>query len=289
MIQIAVVSGKGGTGKTVVTGAIAALLSGKVVMADCDVDAANLALLMQPEIIQSELFTGMDRAFIDPKHCIQCEICVNNCRFDAISITDSGVLVNPVKCEGCGVCGYVCPSDAVAMVPHVCGEIRSAHTRYGPFIDGSLYPGSGNSGLMVHTIRKKAREIKPDTPVVLIDGPPGIGCPLISAITGCDLVILVTEPGLSGRHDLERLVTVCRSLRCRMMMIINRSDLVPDGTVQLRTFAKESDIPVICEIPNDPLVIKATRNGEPFTLSAGPANERIRIAVEYLVHELQVS
>jgi MinD superfamily P-loop ATPase len=283
MIQAAVVSGKGGTGKTVVTGALAALLPGKVVMADCDVDAANLALIMQPDISGSELFTGMDRALIDQKKCIQCQICLDNCRFDAISDVDGLVSVNQARCEGCGVCEYVCPRDAVSLVPYVCGEIRYGHTRFGPFIDGALYPGSGNSGLMVHQIRKMAREILPDASLILIDGPPGIGCPLISAVTGCDLVILVAEPGSSGRHDLERLVTVCRSLRCRMVMIINRADLVPTGTLLLRTFAEENDIPVICEIPNDPLVVKATRNREPYTLHEGPASEKIRTAADYLM------
>ena len=288
MIQVAVVSGKGGTGKTVVTGALAALLSGNVVMADCDVDAANLALLLQPEMGQTELFTGMDRALIDPSLCIQCGFCADTCRFGAISVTDGDFLVKPVKCEGCGVCEYVCPSDAVKMVAHVCGEIRSAQTRYGPFIDGALYPGSGNSGLMVHKIRKKAREIAPDIPQVLIDGPPGIGCPLISAVTGCELVILVAEPGLSGRHDLDRLVTVCHSLRCRMAMIINRADLVPEGTLLLRKSSKEWNIPIICEIPVDPLVMKATRDGEPFSLYEGPATGEIRKVVDYLTHNIQV-
>lgn len=239
MIQVAVVSGKGGTGKTVVTGAIAALLSGNVVMADCDVDAANLGLLMRLEHILSEPFIGMDRAFIDPVMCIGCGCCVTNCRFHAISVIDEIVQVDPVKCEGCGVCDYICLADAVKMVSHISGVIRRAQTRYGPFIDGALHPGNGNSGLMVHQIRKKALDISKDLPLVLIDGPPGIGCPLISAVTGCDLVILVAEPGSSGRHDIERLITVCRSMRCRMVMIINRADLVPDGTAMLRTIARE--------------------------------------------------
>lgn len=289
MIQVAVVSGKGGTGKTVVTGAIAALLSGRVVMADCDVDAANLALLMQPVTVQNEVFTGMDRALINPGRCIQCSICSDTCRFGAITGCEGDVRVNAKRCEGCGVCEYVCPSDAIKMASHTCGEIRTAHTRFGPFIDGVLYPGNGNTGLMVHKIRKKAREIAPDIPFVLIDGPPGIGCPLISAVTGCDLVILVTEPGSSGRHDLDRLVTVCRSLRCTMVMIINRADLVPEGTIQLRRSAEEWKIPIIGEIPLDPQVMKATRNGEPFSHYQGPATGQIRYAVDYLVDYLRVT
>ncbi len=289
MIQIAVVSGKGGTGKTVVTGAIAALLTGNVVMADCDVDAANLGLLMRPESIMSEPFTGMDRASIDQDQCTQCGCCVSNCRFHAISVIDDNVRVNPVKCEGCGVCEYVCLADAVKMVKHIGGAIRTAQTRFGPFIDGALNPGSGNSGLMVHEIRKKAREVAPEIPLVLIDGPPGIGCPLISAVTGCDLVILVAEPGSSGRHDIERLITVCHSLRCKMVMIINRADLVPDGTVLLRTIANESDIPILCEIPLDPLVMKATRNREPFSLHDCPASREIGNAVEYLKRDLHLT
>lgn len=289
MIQITVVSGKGGTGKTVVTGSIAAHLSGKIVLADCDVDAANLALITRPDEIRSELFTGMDRAFIDQSKCISCGICADNCRYHAISVTDGGVLADPVRCEGCGVCVYVCPSDAVTLNPHVCGEIRSGLTRFGPFIDGALYPGSGNSGLMVHSIRKKAREINPHLPVVLVDGPPGIGCPLISAITGSDLVILVTEPGSSGRHDLQRLVTVCQSMQCRMVMIINRADLVPEGTNLLRGFARENGIRIIGEIPLDPMVVKATRNGEPFSLYECPATEQIRAVVRYLTEHFSLS
>lgn len=271
MKQVAVVSGKGGTGKTVVTGSLAALLSGEIVIADCDVDAANLALLLGPEDICTEPFTGMDRALIDPLRCTRCGLCMESCRFDAIIREESLVRVNQPKCEGCTVCREVCPVDAVTMEPYVCGEIHTSRTRFGPLVDGALSPGNGNSGLMVHRIRKIGREIAPGTPLLLIDGPPGIGCPLISAVTGCNLVILVTEPGSSGRHDLERLVTVCRSLRCRMVMIINRADLVPAGRCLLQRAAREWEIPIIGEIPLDPVVTRATRGHEPFVLTDGPA------------------
>jgi MinD superfamily P-loop ATPase len=288
VIQIAVVSGKGGTGKTVITGALTTLLPGRIVMADCDVDAGNLALIVDPDFIATEPFFGMDRARIDPSRCTGCGICSDNCRFHAITGKAEDYQVNAVRCEGCGVCGYLCPSDAISMAPYMGGEMRTADTRYGMLIDGCLYPGSGNSGLMVHQIRRKAREISPETPIILIDGPPGIGCPLLSAVTGCDLVILVTEPGSSGRHDLERLVTVCRSLRSKMMMIINRADLVPEGTFQLRRSAEEWNIPIIGEIPLDPTIMAATRSGRPFTCYESPAADIIRKAGDYLFREMSI-
>lgn len=287
MIQIAVVSGKGGTGKTIISGAFASYLAGRVVLADCDVDAANLALITQPERIKTENFTGMDRARIDPSLCVHCGICMQKCRFGSIIQEDGTLLVDPVKCEGCGVCHYVCPSHAVTMVAHVCGEIRSSQTRYGFLIDGALYPGNGNSGLMVHQIRRIAREAYPGISYVLIDGPPGIGCPLISAITGCQVVVLVTEPGSSGRHDLSRLVTVCRSFKLKMVMIINRSDLVPEGTIHLREAAKEWNIPVIGEIPYDPVVSEVARRATPLSPTDGHAGRAIFHAINTLMQDLE--
>lgn len=287
MIQIAVVSGKGGTGKTIISGAFASYLAGRVVLADCDVDAANLALITQPERIKTETFTGMDRACIDPSLCVHCGICMQKCRFESIIQVDGTFLVDPVRCEGCGVCHYVCPSRAVTMVAHVCGEIRSSQTRYGHLIDGALFPGNGNSGLMVHQIRRIAREVDPGISYVLIDGPPGIGCPLISAITGCQVVVLVTEPGSSGRHDLSRLVTVCCSFKLKMVMIINRSDLVPEGTIHLREAAKEWNIPVIGEIPYDPKVSEVTRRATPLSPADGPAGRAIFQAINTLIQDFE--
>jgi MinD superfamily P-loop ATPase len=194
MIQLAVVSGKGGTGKTILTASCASLIPGDKVLIDADVDAANLALLLDPGDCTTEEFYGMDGAEINQDKCNNCGHCAETCAFNAIQKKGDYPSVLSYRCEGCGTCVLVCPEDAIEMKPRITGTIHTATTRDGPLVYGSLTPGSGNSGLLVHRLRQEAGKKYPDASMILIDGPPGIGCPLISTITGVQIAIVVSEP-----------------------------------------------------------------------------------------------
>jgi MinD superfamily P-loop ATPase len=275
MIRLAVVSGKGGTGKTVVTGGIADICTRSMVLADCDVDASNLELILAPRIIDHWDFYGMDAACIDPSLCTACGICSDACRFGAITRDEEKFTVRTSRCEGCRVCRLVCPAGAVSMQPRVCGEIFYSTTRYGNLVHARLFPGAANSGLLVAEVKKTAIMRNPDCDLLLIDGPPGTGCPLISTISGTDAVIAVTEPSRSGLHDLERLVRVCRTLRAGIYAVINKWDLNPGISDVIRQYCLKEEIPVVGNIPYDECVMEAVRNGRPVTTSGSPASQAI--------------
>jgi MinD superfamily P-loop ATPase len=286
MIRLAVISGKGGTGKTMITAALANLLKGTLVLADCDVDAANLELLLNPKILRTEPFMGMKTAVIDTAHCTQCDACMEHCRFGAIERCGDTCLVNPLRCEGCAVCVHVCPV-AMTMQPRQTGEIFYSETGRGHLVHARLIPGAGNSGLLVHAVKKMAMEQDRDCDLFIIDGPPGTGCPLISTISGVDTVLVVTEPSISGLHDLKRVVAVCRQFQPRILVAINRFDLEPSLTDAIRTWCNEEHIPVIGLIPFDPAVIEAVRNGRAVTSDgASPAAQAIQTLASKLEEEL---
>ncbi len=287
MIRLAVISGKGGTGKTMITAALAHLLPGSLVLADCDVDAANLELLLSPKIIRTEPFMGMKTAVIDPALCTKCGECMEHCRFDAIEHEGDTYQVNPVRCEGCAVCVHVCPV-AITMQPRQTGEVMYSETERGHLVHARLVPGAGNSGLLVHAVKKKAIEQDRTCDLFLIDGPPGTGCPLISTISGVDSVLVVTEPSVSGLHDLKRVVNVCRQFRPRIFVAVNRFDLELSLTETIQLWCNEEKIPVIGKIPFDPMVIESVRNGVPVT-SAGdsPAAQAIQKLAFNLEQELR--
>lgn len=265
MIRLAVISGKGGTGKTMVTAALAHLLPGRLVMADCDVDAANLALLLNPRLLWTEPFIGMKAAAIDPNLCLGCGTCEANCRFDAIR-PDQGIFrVDTLHCEGCAVCTLVCHAEAVSMQIRQTGEIRYSETDRGHLVHARLVPGAGNSGLLVSAVKKRAFENDPESDLFLIDGPPGTGCPLISTISGVDMVLVVTEPSLSGLHDLERVVAVCRQFKPQVLVAINRFDLSATIAETIDLWCRDQGFPLIGTIPFDPKVIEAVREGVPIT------------------------
>jgi MinD superfamily P-loop ATPase len=233
--QIAVVSGKGGTGKTSLVACFAAL-SHNSVLADCDVDAADLHLLTDPRVVRREPFTGGKRAQIKPDECTACGKCEELCRFGAISIDDacdgSGsktFRVDPIACEGCGVCAWFCPEHAVEFLPAVNGEWFISETRFGPMIHARLGVAEENSGKLVSLVRSAARKIAEERGfnLVLIDGSPGIGCPVIASITGADLILVVTEPTLSGLHDLERVTDLASHFGIPAMVCMNKWDLNP--------------------------------------------------------------
>jgi MinD superfamily P-loop ATPase len=287
MIRLAVISGKGGTGKTMITAALSRLLPGKLVLADCDVDAANLELLLSPKLICTEPFMGMKTAVIDPALCTQCGECMEHCRFGAIERDGDTYRVIPLRCEGCAVCVHVCPI-AITLKPRQTGEIKYSDTERGHLVHARLVPGAGNSGLLVHAVKKTAMEQDKNNDLFLIDGPPGTGCPLISTISGVDMVLIVTEPSVSGLHDLKRVVTVCRQFRPRILVAINRFDLEQSLTDTIQTWCREEKIPVIGMIPFDPAVIESVRRGVPVTDSGVmPAAQAIQILAAILEQELR--
>ncbi|WP_292522010.1 ATP-binding protein [Methanoculleus sp.] len=286
MIRLAVVSGKGGTGKTMVTAALADVSAVPQVLADCDVDAANLELLLDPCRISTEEFRGLAAARIDPERCRDCGICTDHCRFEAIVRCDDAWRVDAQHCEGCGVCTYVCPVGAVRMEPRVCGEIYVSSTGKGDLAHARLFPGSGNSGLLVTGVKKRAFARSNGADLLLADGPPGIGCPLIATIGGMDAILVVTEPGVSALHDLARLVTVSRRFEVRIFVAINRFDLAEDICARIEDYCEKAGIRVVGKIPFDPAVVAAVRSGRPVTRGDSPAAEALYALRDNLFAEL---
>jgi len=289
MIKLAVISGKGGTGKTMVTAALADTSGVPQVLADCDVEAANLSLLLSPRRISTEEFRGLEVGRIDPDICTDCGICESHCRFGAIVRQDDNWVVDTLHCEGCGVCAYVCPVGAIEMVPHVCGEIFTSETDQGYLAHARLFPGSGNSGLLVTEVKKRAMRLSEGADLLLADGPPGIGCPLIATVSGMDAVLAVTEPGISALHDLERLVVVCQRFNLRIFVVINRFDLAEDICARIENYCEKEGIVVAGEIPFDPAVVDAVRNGRPATRTESAAADALRALRNTLFAELGLS
>jgi len=286
MIRIAVISGKGGTGKTMVTSALADTNTSRQILADCDVDAANLELMLSAKKLTKEPFHGLDVARIDPEICVSCGICSNSCAFDAIIIEEGLFSVSPIHCEGCGLCAHLCPEGAVVMQRRICGEIYTSTTGCGPLVHARLFPGSGTSGLLVHEVKKRALTIDPSAEMLLVDGPPGIGCPLISTISGMHAVLIVTEPSVSALHDLKRVVTVCRRFDPRILILINRFDLLEEITNEIEVYAAEEGIPIVGRIPFDPAVVQAVRKGIPVTRTDSPASKTLSTVWERIRSEL---
>ena len=286
MIRFAVVSGKGGTGKTMVAAALADTSGVPQVLADCDVDAANLSLLLSPRRLTTEEFRGLEVARIDPDLCRDCGICADRCRFEAIVRRDDAWTVDPLHCEGCGVCAYVCPMGAISMVPHACGEIYTSETDRGLLAHARLFPGSGNSGLLVVEVKKRAMALSKGADLMLADGPPGIGCPLIATVSGMDAILAVTEPGVSALHDLMRLVTVCRRFGVRIFVVINRFDLAEDICREIEDYCAKEGIQVVGKIPFDPAVIESVRAGRPATRGKSPATDALLVLKSALFTEL---
>ena len=286
MIRLAVVSGKGGTGKTMMAAALADISAVPQVLVDCDVDAANLELLFKPRRLTTEEFRGLEAARIDPERCRDCGICADHCRFGAIVRRDDAWTVDLLHCEDCGVCAYVCPMGAVRLEPRVCGEISTSATGRGNLAHARLFPGSGNSGLLVTEVKKRAMNLAGDADLLLADGPPGIGCPLIATVSGMDAVLIVTEPGVSALHDLDRLVTVCRRFGVRIFVAINRFDLAEDICERIEDYCGKEGLTVVGKIPFDPGVIEAVRNGRPVTRRDSPAAGALRTLRDTLFAEL---
>ncbi|MFC2169606.1 ATP-binding protein [Acidobacteriota bacterium] len=267
MKQLVIISGKGGTGKTIIAASISALAQNKV-MADCDVDAANLYLLLHPEIQETHQFTGGKKALIDVEECTRCKECVDICRFDAISENQNcEIIIDTISCEGCGVCSYICPVDAIKMEKSISGEWYVSETKYGPFVHARLGVGEENSGKLVTEVRKKAKEIaeQNDMDFAIIDGPPGIGCPVISSLSGTDLALVVTEPTLTGIHDMERVVQMAHYFKTQTACCINKYDINLQNSSKIENWCKKNSIPLLGKIPFNEAVTESMVQGIPLT------------------------
>lgn len=254
MKEVVVLSGKGGTGKTSIVGAFASLAENKVIV-DCDVDGADLHLLLQTESGEQYDFWSGQTAVVDEAKCIHCGLCDQLCRFGAI--VDYGV--DATACEGCGFCAHVCPAEAITMQENLAGHWFVSGTRFGTLVYARLGIAQENSGKLVATVRQQAKKIAEESGMELIisDGPPGIGCPVISSLSGSALALLVTEPTLSGQHDLERAIGVCRHFNVPTMVCINKYDVNEDNTRTIEDYCRNQGIDIAAKIPYDSIVTEA--------------------------------
>ena len=274
MKEVVVLSGKGGTGKTSIVGSFAALSQGEV-LADCDVDAADLHLLLKPTLQQKHEFWSGQVAVIDEEKCTQCGLCQDVCRSEAIK----DFKVDPISCEGCGFCYHVCPDEAIIMKESLSGHWFISDTKYGPLVHARLGIAQENSGKLVALVRQRARLIaeKQNLDYIISDGPPGIGCPVISSLSGADLALLVTEPTLSGIHDLERVIGVCHHFGVPALACINKYDINEDNTRQIENYCLNQGVEVVAKIPFDNVVTEALVQGLPVVeYSQGKVTKEIK-------------
>lgn len=266
MPEIVIISGKGGTGKTSLTAAFAALAEDKI-LCDLDVDAPDLHLLLQPQARRTEDFYSGNEAVIDPERCEMCGLCQNMCRFRAIDEIDGKLVINPLKCEGCKVCVHFCAAEAIDFPQRHCGQWYVSDTRFGTMVHAQLFPGEENSGRLVTLLRQEARRLAKEsgTELILCDGAPGIGCPVISSLSGTDLAVVVTEPTPSGRHDLERVLQLCAYFRVPAGVIINKYDLNADQTEAIEAYCAEHGLALLARLPHDPAITKAMVQGLAIT------------------------
>jgi MinD superfamily P-loop ATPase len=277
MREILIISGKGGTGKTSLT-ATFAHLSNHAVLCDLDVDAPDLHLILQPAMGIPTAFQGGFEAVIDPQQCTGCGTCADMCRFQAVRTSGQTFEIDPIRCEGCGVCVHFCPAQAIAFNPKTCGRWSISETRFGPLVHAQLYPGEENSGRLVALLRREAKALAERTGARLIvsDGPPGIGCPVISAMSGQDLAVIVTEPTPSGLHDLQRVAELCSHFQVPAAVLINKNDLNAAMAERIRTWCREKAIALLPEIPHDAEFVHAMVRGLAITeWPAGEAAARI--------------
>jgi len=289
-----VLSGKGGTGKTSVTAALAELIrrpsspeNHRLILVDADVDAANLELLLSPTILSRESFQAGYQARIDQECCQGCGICQQVCRFDAVHYYEDGYRVDPFACEGCASCYYQCPEQAVSLEKQIAGEWYRSMTRFGVLFHANLRAAQENSGRLVTLIKEQAKKAAQNSPgtLLLIDGPPGIGCPVISAVSGVDFALIVTEPSLAGIHDLERVLETTEHFGVPTGVCINKVDISPAGARKIRAISRERDLPVLGEIPFDVTVTEAMVEGRPVT-EFSPQSEVSR-SINKLWHRIQ--
>jgi len=295
MKELVVISGKGGTGKTSIVAAFAALAK-KAVLADCDVDAADLHLVLNPTVKQTYDFSGGKQASIIAEKCIGCGKCRDMCRFDAINLNgDRNDVINktftidPVSCEGCKVCVEFCPVDAIEFNDHINGQWFVSDTRFGPMVHAKLGIAEENSGKLVTLIRKEAKKIAQEQKrnLLIVDGSPGIGCPVIASITASDLVLVVTEPTLSGKHDLERVAQLTANFGIKTLVCINKADINPEMSCNIAEDAGKHGLKVVGKIPYDEAFTKAQiMKATLIEYTGGDIAEKIKAMWREVTYEL---
>lgn len=264
MKEIVIISGKGGTGKTSLAAALAFLSGEEAIIADCDVDAADMHLLLAPDFAYKEDFFSGQLALIDNDACTLCGVCHSVCHFDAIETDGTTYMVKPIDCEGCGYCARECPVDAISMVDQRAGDFYISKTRLNnTLVHARLAPGAENSGKLVAKVKKEARKLaeKEGNKYLIADGSPGIGCPVISSLSGADFVLMVTEPSLSGLHDLKRVYQLVKKFDIKASCIINKADINPDLTAMIMEFIRSESIVHLCNIPYSKVFTEAITNG----------------------------
>lgn len=267
MQEIVIVSGKGGTGKTSFVASFAALAQ-KVVLADCDVDASNLHLVLDHVVLYQEDFYGGKRAKINDDICIECGECKELCRFSAITCvdntnTDNHYTIDPIACEGCGVCAWFCPVEAIEFEPVINAQWFVSRTRFGPLVHAKLGVAEENSGKLVGVVREqaKAQAKKTGIDLIITDGSPGIGCPVIASITGADVILIVTEATVSGLHDLVRMADVAKHFSIPALVCINKWDINSEITLEIERIAHSRQLTIVGRVRYDPNVTDAQRHG----------------------------
>lgn len=285
MKKILILSGKGGTGKTTVSTAFIAL-SGAKAIADCDVDAPNLHLAMDMGVSpETADFRGGDKAFVDEDRCIGCGECQWHCRFEAIKVVDETAVVNEFACEGCGVCAHLCMMQAISLKPDVAG-LRELYLGDGVFSTATLKMGRGNSGKLVTDVKLAMIKSAPDCELAIIDGSPGIGCPVIASVSGMDLVLVVAEPSQSGISDLKRLIKTVDSFKAKLAVCVNKYDTAPAFADKIEAFCRDEELAFVGKIPFDKQAIVAVNSGKSivdFDCSAGVAVREIYKSVIQLL------
>lgn len=279
MTEITILSGKGGTGKSSLSAALATQAA-KLVVADCDVDASNLPIILQPKDYQEGKYVSGQKAVINPALCINCGQCLNYCRFDAVASINNRYQIVETACDGCQLCARVCPANAITMIEHDKSRWFIGEITNGKMVHAHLAAGEDNSGKLVNIVRDQARELASEieSQLILIDGPPGIGCPAISALTGTDKVVLVTEPTQSGIHDLKRVVELVRQFKIPAFVVINKYDINLPLSEELEEWCETIQLPIIGKLPFDKVVVDAMVHCQSITDWApdSPISDEIR-------------